>query len=60
MQNLATDTLYPSYHIWTQYTSDTMGNAFRLDSLRTSHPIQVPIVRAEEVEQVERARSIAC
>jgi puromycin-sensitive aminopeptidase len=33
-------------------TSDTMGAALRLDSLRSSHPIQVPIKHAEEVEQV--------
>ena len=26
--------------------------AFKLDSLRSSHPIQVPIVHAEEVEEV--------
>jgi hypothetical protein len=29
-----------------------MAYALRLDSLRSSHPIQVPISRAEEVEQV--------
>lgn len=52
MEHLATDTLFPSYHIWEQYTTDAMGAALRLDSLRSSHPIQVPIKHAEEVEQV--------
>ena len=35
-----------------QYTTDAFGAAQRLDSLRTSHPIIVPIRHAEEVEQV--------
>jgi len=52
MEHLATDALFPEYNIWEQYTTDAMGAALRLDSLRSSHPIQVPIVRAEEVEQV--------
>ena len=28
------------------------GRALKLDALRSSHPIQVPIAKAEEVEQV--------
>mmetsp|Transcript_7528 Transcript_7528/g.7752 ORF Transcript_7528/g.7752 Transcript_7528/m.7752 type:complete len:879 (+) Transcript_7528:105-2741(+) len=51
-EHMATNELFPEYHIWEQYTTDAMGAALRLDSLRSSHPIQVPIVRAEEVEQV--------
>lgn len=46
------DALYPDYRIWEQYTTDAFGAAQRLDSLRTSHPIIVPIKHAEEVEQV--------
>eukprot|EP00438_Fugacium_kawagutii_P023079 Skav219021 [mRNA] locus=scaffold2142:391521:397343:+ [translate_table: standard] len=37
---------------WDQFTSDSQAAAMRLDSLRSSHPIQVPIHRAEEVEEV--------
>lgn len=46
------EAIFPEWKIWEQYTTDTLGAAQRLDSLRSSHPIQVPIVRAEEVEQV--------
>ena len=46
------DSLYPEYKIWEQYTIDSFGAAQRLDALRTSHPIIVPIKHAEEVEQV--------
>lgn len=52
MEHLAVDALFPSWNIWEQFTTDAMGAALRLDSLRSSHPIQVPIGRAEEVEQV--------
>lgn len=47
------DELYPDYKIWEQYTTDAFGAAQRLDSLRSSHPIIVPIKHAEEVEQVQ-------
>ncbi len=38
--------------MWDQFVTDHMAAALRLDSLRSSHPIQVPIHHAEEVEQV--------
>ena len=52
MQHFAVDRLYPEWKIWEQYTTDTIGMAQKLDSLRSSHPIQVPIKHAEEVEEV--------
>ena len=38
--------------MWEQFTIDDMNHAMSLDALETSHPIQVPIKHAEEVEQV--------
>ena len=38
--------------MWEQFVTDHAAAALRLDSLRSSHPIQVPIHHAEEVEQV--------
>ena len=38
--------------MWDQFTTDHLSAAMRLDSLKSSHPIQVPIHHAEEVEQV--------
>lgn len=52
MEHFVVDILYPDYQIWDQYTIDCFGAAQRLDSLRNSHPIIVPIKHAEEVEQV--------
>lgn len=52
MEHFGVDQLYPDYHIWEQFTTDSFGAAQRLDALRSSHPIIVPIKHAEEVEQV--------
>lgn len=38
--------------MWDQFTTGHLSAAMRLDSLRSSHPIQVPIRHAEEIEQV--------
>lgn len=51
-ENYMADLIFPDYAMWDQFTADTQGAALRLDSLRSSHPIQVPIHRAEEVEEV--------
>lgn len=52
MEHFCIDALFPEYHIWDQFTTDAFASAQRLDALRSSHPVIVPIVHAEEVEQV--------
>ena len=46
--------LFPptEYKIWEQFTTDGYSAAQRLDALRSSHPVIVPIKHAEEVDQV--------
>merc|ERR1719203_2387382 len=51
-ENYLTDVLHPEYKMWDQYCTDFWGQALTLDALKTSHPIQVPIKHAEEVEEV--------
>mmetsp|Transcript_71782 Transcript_71782/g.181103 ORF Transcript_71782/g.181103 Transcript_71782/m.181103 type:complete len:897 (+) Transcript_71782:97-2787(+) len=51
-ENYAADLIFPSYKLWDQFASDTLAHALRLDALKTSHPIQVPINYADEVEEV--------
>lgn len=52
MEHFCIDALFPEYKMWEQYTTDAFSSAQRLDSLKTSHPVIVPIKHAEEVEQV--------
>ncbi|KAL6621851.1 aminopeptidase [Neocallimastix californiae] len=49
---LATDYLYPKWKIFTSFVVDELQSALDLDSLRSSHPVQVEINKATEVDQV--------
>uniref|UniRef100_A0A7S3P4T9 Aminopeptidase n=1 Tax=Amphora coffeiformis TaxID=265554 RepID=A0A7S3P4T9_9STRA len=51
-ENWAADLLFPEYKMWEQFTTGHLAAALRLDALKSSHPIEVPIHHAEEVEQV--------
>ena len=51
-ENWAADKLYNEWRMWDQFTTGHLSAALRLDSLKSSHPIQVPIHHAEEVEEV--------
>ncbi|KAK6437018.1 hypothetical protein LTR95_006793 [Oleoguttula sp. CCFEE 5521] len=48
----AVDYLHPDWNVWGQFVTDSMQTAFQLDSLRTSHPIEVPVRNALEVDQI--------
>ena len=41
MQYLAVDSLFPEFDIWTQFTTQAFSSALRLDSMNSSHPIEV-------------------
>lgn len=49
---LAVDHLHPDYQVWTQFVTEAMQTAQQLDSLRSSHPIEVPVKDALEIEQI--------
>ena len=43
---------YPEWKVWESYVIDTLQGALSLDSLRSSHPIEVPVHRAEDINQI--------
>lgn len=49
---LAVDHLYPDHGVWSQFVTEAVQTAQNLDSLRASHPIEVPVRDALEVEQI--------
>ena len=51
-ENYASHEIYPEYQMWDQFCSGALQTALVLDGMMSSHPIQVPIAHAEEVEQV--------
>ena len=46
------NTFYPDWKIWQNFVIDDLQGALSLDSLRSSHPIEVPVKRADEVNQI--------
>jgi aminopeptidase N len=44
MQTWAADLIFPEWKLWDQFVTDDLTSALRLDSLRSSHPIQVIVV----------------
>lgn len=48
----ATDSLFPEFDIWTQYLTELKIPAFYLDTLSTSHPIEVNVVNPDEINEI--------
>lgn len=51
-ENYILDILFPEWDMFTQFVANDQNLAMQLDSLRSSHPIQIPIKYAEEVGEV--------
>ncbi|MCJ1399571.1 hypothetical protein MMC11_002773 [Xylographa trunciseda] len=49
---LAIDHLYPEWDTWAQFITESVQTAFQLDALRASHPIEVPVKDALEINQI--------
>jgi aminopeptidase N len=49
---LAVDKLHPEWNVWAQFCAESLHSAFNLDSIRNSHPIEVPVRNALEVDQI--------
>ena len=52
MQTFAADKIFPDWSMWAQFVVDDQATAMSLDALQSSHPIDVLIKNAEEVEEV--------
>ncbi|KAK4910425.1 Aminopeptidase 2 mitochondrial, partial [Elasticomyces elasticus] len=46
------NTFYPEWKVWQGYVTDNLQSALALDGLRSSHPIEVPVKRADEINQI--------
>jgi aminopeptidase 2 len=43
---------YPDWRVWEGYVINHLQSALGLDSLRSSHPVEVPVFRADEINQI--------
>jgi aminopeptidase N len=48
----AIDSIYPEWKVWEDFTQSDMGDAMKLDALDTSHPIEVPILDANDIDEI--------
>ncbi|KAI0136974.1 peptidase family M1 [Xylariales sp. AK1849] len=48
----AVDLIHPDWQFWAQFLTDGMESAFKLDSIRSSHPVHVPVKDALDVNQI--------
>ena len=49
---LAVDKLFPKWDIWTQFSTNDLGIALRLDSLLHTHPIEIPVHHPDEIGEI--------
>ncbi|KAA0199835.1 hypothetical protein HAZT_HAZT007880 [Hyalella azteca] len=51
-QTLCADHLFPEYDIWTQFLSQAFIPALELDSLDSTHPVEVDVQSADSVDEI--------
>lgn len=52
MSYLSMDHFFPEWKIWESFFVDNYQPAFSLDGLRSSHPVEVPVKTADEINQI--------
>ena len=52
MENLCIDNLFPNWKVWDLNIADRYAVALKLDSLATSHPIEVVVHHPDEISEI--------
>ncbi|MEK6907318.1 MAG: M1 family metallopeptidase [Nanoarchaeota archaeon] len=52
IENKATDAIFPEFDIWTQFITDVKIPALYLDSLDSSHPIDVDVRNPNDIDEI--------
>src|SRR3990167_7663892 len=52
IEYLAIDEIFPEYDIWTQFTGTELADAFSLDALKNTHPIEVEVGDPAEISEI--------
>jgi aminopeptidase N len=48
----AIDKLYPEWNMWTQFIIEEQHSALKLDALKNTHPVEVPINHPDEIRSI--------
>lgn len=52
VEYLAVDKLFPEWKVWQKFINDAHNPALKLDSLLSSHPIEVPVQHPSEIDEI--------
>lgn len=52
IEYLAVDKIFPEWDIWTQFSTNDLGRALRLDALASTHPIEVEVHHPSEIGEI--------
>ncbi|CAH3113617.1 unnamed protein product [Porites lobata] len=52
MEYLIVDHCFPEFDVWTQFVSEDFAHSLKLDALRNSHPIEVPVGHPGEIDEI--------
>ena len=52
IEYLAVDKIFPKWDIWTQFMTNDLGRALRLDALATTHSIEVEVHHPDEIGEI--------
>ncbi len=52
IEYLAVDKLFPKWDIWTQFSTNDLGIALRLDALASTHPIEIEVHHPNEIGEI--------
>ena len=52
IEYLAVDKLFPKWDIWTQFSTNDLSVALRLDALKNTHPIEVEVHHPDEIGEI--------
>ena len=48
----SSDKFFPEWKVWETYVVDNLAGALNMDGLRSSHPIEVPVKRVADINQI--------
>ena len=58
-EHIACDAIFPEWHVWDHFLPDVFELALDLDSMNSSHPIEIPVGHPSEVDEIFDAISYA-
>ena len=59
MEFVAIDKIFPGWNAWTEFVQSVYGLAMSLDSMKSSHPVEVKVTHSDEINEIFDAISYA-